>query len=187
MGSVTDKVLHATKNTMLIVRGRSEGDPEPDSELKTIIVPVDGSQLAESVIPHVSALAKGLNLNVTLLRAAPTVEEFSSVTGYERLDGVVGLHFPKYEEMANDAEKNALVYLKKLEDTMRSHGVDSVDHKIVHGAAADIIVNVAQDTPDNLVAMTTHGRSGPARWTMGSVTDRVVRHSGDPVLVVRTA
>ena len=55
------------------------------------------------------------------------------------------------------------------------------------GAAAHVIIDLAQETPDNLVAMTTHGRSGPARWALGSVTDRVVRYSGDPVLVVRTS
>jgi nucleotide-binding universal stress UspA family protein len=187
LGSVTDKVLHATKNPMLIVRGGHEGDPELDFDLKTIIVPVDGSPLAESVIPHVAALAKGLDLKVTLLRAAATVEEFSAATGYQRLDGVVGLHFEKYEDMAKEARKEAVVYLKGLEDTLHEHGVESVDHQIVCGKAANMIIDVAKDTPDNLVAMTTHGRSGPARWTMGSVTDRVVRHSGDPVLVVRAA
>jgi nucleotide-binding universal stress UspA family protein len=185
MGSVTDKVLHSTKNPMLIVRGRQEGDPEPDTNLETIIVPVDGSSLAERVIPHVTALAKGLDLKVTFIRVAATAEELSAVTGYERLEGVVGLHFPSSEEMAKEAETQASGYLQKLEATMREQGVASVDHRIIHGAAAHEIVDLAQETPDNLVAMTTHGRSGPARWVMGSVTDRVVRHSGDPVLVIR--
>jgi len=49
MGSVTDNVLHHTKNSMLIVRGHGKGDPEPDIELETIIVPVDGSRMGEQV------------------------------------------------------------------------------------------------------------------------------------------
>ncbi|MDA1128067.1 MAG: universal stress protein [Chloroflexi bacterium] len=171
---------------MLIVRGNHEGDPEPDADLKTIVVPVDGSPLAESVIPHVTALAKALDLKVTLLRVVPTVEEFSSHTDYQRLDGVVGLHFKTSEDMAKEAADKALVYLKELENTLRKEGVALVDHRLVRGGAANIIIDIAQETPDNLVAMTTHGRSGPARWTLGSVADRVVRHSGDPVLVVRT-
>jgi nucleotide-binding universal stress UspA family protein len=61
-----------------------------------------------------------------------------------------------------------------------------VEQRIIRGPADEVIVDVAPETPDNLVAMTTHGRSGPARWTLGSVTDRVVRHSGDPVLVIKT-
>ncbi len=185
MGSVTDKVLHSIKNPMLIVRGGNEG--EPDTNLETIIVPVDGSSLAEEVIPHVAALAKGLGLKVTLLRVAATAAEFSAHTGYQRLEGEAGIHFPGFEEMAKEAGDQALTYLQKLEETLRGQGVDSVEHQIVHGAAANVIVDVAQETPDNLVAMTTHGRSGPARWAMGSVADKVVRHSGDPVLVVRVA
>jgi len=185
MGSVTDKVLHSIKNPMLIVRGGEEGDPEQDTKLETIIVPVDGSTLAESVIPHVAALAKALGLKVTLLRVAPTAAEFSAQTGYQRLEGEAGIHFPSFEEMATEAGDQALSYLQGLEQKLRDDGVASVDHRIVRGSAANAIVDVAQETPDNLVAMTTHGRSGPARWTMGSVADRVVRHSGDPVLVVR--
>lgn len=185
MGSVTDKVLHSTKNPMLIVRGSEEG--ERDTNLETIIVPVDGSSLSEQVIPDVAALAKAMNLKVTLLRVVPTAEEFSAQTGYERLEGVVGLHFPSFEEMAREAGDQASAYLQGLEETLRGQGVASVDHRIVRGAAAHVIMDVAQETPDSLVAMTTHGRSGPARWALGSVTDRVVRHSGDPVMVVRVA
>ena len=66
---------------------------------------------------------------------------------------------------------------------LRRQGIASIDHKIVPGSAANVIVDL---TLDNEVAMTTHGHSGSGRWTLGSVTDRVVRHSGDPVLVIRT-
>ncbi|MBC8279395.1 MAG: universal stress protein [Chloroflexi bacterium] len=185
MGSVTDNVLHHTKNPMLIVRGRGKGEPEPDSGLETIIVPVDGSGLGEEVLPHVAALATALNLKVTLLRATATAEEFGAVTGYQRVEGTAGLHFQSFEAMAKEIGNQAIDYLKGLEDSLRKQGVDSVDYRIVRGPADEVIVDLALETPDNLVAMTTHGRSGPARWTLGSVTDRVVRHSGDPVLVVR--
>ena len=186
MGSITDNVLHHTKNPMLIVRGKNDGDAELNSNLDMIIVPVDGSPLAEGVLPHVEVLANALNLKVTLLRAAATAEEFSAVTGYRRLDGVSGMHFQNFEEMAHDAGNQATDYLKGLEDTLRKQGVAEVNHRVSHGSAAHVIVEAALETPDNLVAMTTHGRSGAARWTLGSVTDRVVRHSGDPVLVIRT-
>jgi nucleotide-binding universal stress UspA family protein len=186
MGSVTENVLHHTKNSMLIVRGHGKGDPEPDTELETIIVPVDGSKLGEQVLPHVAALASALDLKVTLLRATATLEEFGAVTGYERLEGSEGLHFQSFEDMAKEISSQAVDYLNGLADSLREQGVVTVDQQIVRGPADEVIVDVALETPDNLVAMTTHGRSGPARWTLGSVTDRVVRHSGDPVLVIRT-
>ena len=187
MGSMTDRVLHATKNPMLIVHGRQEGEPEPDTNLETIIVPVDGSSLSEQVIPDVAALAKAMNLKVILLRVVATAEEFSAQTGYQRVEGMLGIHFSSFEEMATEVGDQASAYLQGLEEKLREQGVASVEHRVVRGAAAHVIMDVAQETPDSLVAMTTHGRSGPARWTMGSVTDRVVRHSGDPVLVVRAA
>ena len=96
---------------------------------------------------------------------------------------------PEYEdfqEIAHVAGTQAKNYLEEKQAILRLQGIATVDHRIIDGSAAQVIVDVAQETPNNLVAMTTHGRSGPARWTMGSVTDRVVRHSGDPVLVVRT-
>ena len=187
MGSVTDNVLHHTKNPMLIYRTHQEGDPEPDTKLETIIVPLDGSSHAEQVLPHVAALATAMNLKVTLVRAAATAEQFRAVTGFQQIDGVSGLHFQNFEAMTQVAGNQAADYIKEQEDYLRRQGVASVDHRIVPGSAAHVIVDVALETPDNLVAMTTHGHSGPARWTLGSVTDRVVRHSGDPVLVVRTS
>ncbi|NQW22019.1 MAG: universal stress protein [SAR202 cluster bacterium] len=186
MGSVTDKVLHATKNPMLIVRGRHEGEPELDTNLETIIVPVDGSSLAEMVIPHVAALAKAMNLSVTLLRVATTAEEIITVTGYQGSNGGRNIEFQDFEKMATEARNQALDYLVKLEGSLREQGVAKVNHRMESGPPAQVIVDVAHDTSDNLVAMTTHGRSGPARWTLGSVADRVVRHSGDPVLVIRS-
>jgi nucleotide-binding universal stress UspA family protein len=186
MGSVTDNVLHHTKNPMLIFRTHQEGEPESDTNLETIIVPLDGSPLAEEILPHVAALAMALNLKVTLVRAAATAEQFHAVTGIQRIDGVTGIHFQNFESMTHDAGNQAAEYIKEQEDHLRRQGVTNVDHKILPGSAAHVIVDLALETPDNLVAMTTHGHSGPARWTLGSVTDRVVRHSGDPVLVVRT-
>jgi nucleotide-binding universal stress UspA family protein len=186
LGSVTDNVLRHTKNPMLIDHGHREGEPESDTNLSTIIIPMDGSPMAEEVIPHVAALANALDLEVTLLHASATAEEFGSITGFRRLDGVSGGYFQNFEDMARDARNQAIDYLNGMEDKLRKQGVTTIESRIERGPAADVIVDAALDTPDNLVAMTTHGRSGPARWTLGSVADRVVRHSGEPVLVVRT-
>jgi len=133
----------------------------------------------------VAVLANTLNFKVTLLRAAATANEFSAITGYRKQEGASGMHFQDFEGMARDAGNRAVDYLKGLESTLRKQGVANVDFRISHGSAAHVIVEAATEPPDNLVAMTTHGRSGTARWTLGSVTNRVVRHSGDPVLVIR--
>ena len=88
MGSITDKVLHHTKNAMLIFREHRDGDPEPDTKLETIIVPLDGSPTAEQVLPHVAALALALNLKVTLPNVQRPGPEWPWVVIATRLSGV---------------------------------------------------------------------------------------------------
>lgn len=182
MGSVTDKVLHGSAAAHLIVRAVPEDEKPTDFALNTIIVPVDGSALAEQVLPHVVALAVGLDLKVVVLRCFITMEGFAAFSGF---DGVSSQQADAYGRMAEEATANATGYLNEIAERLRGQGVKDVESQLQHGPPALVIAEVAQKTPDNLVAMTTHGRSGLSRWTMGSVADRVVRHSGDPVLLVR--
>ena len=70
---------------------------------------------------------------------------------------------------------------------MKKLGIDNVSYVAKEGFAADEIISLARKSPDNLIAMCTHGRSGVKRWMLGSVTETVVRHSADPVLVIRAA
>jgi nucleotide-binding universal stress UspA family protein len=82
-----------------------------------------------------------------------------------------------------DAE--ALKYLENQSKWLRQHGVSRVEERLSHGPPAIAVTDFAREMSNNLVAMTTHGRSGVGRWILGSVADRVIRHSGGPVLVVR--
>lgn len=156
MGSVTDKVLHSVKTPMLIIR-TEENDAFLDGSMGHIIVPLDGSALAETILPHAVALAKGLNAKLCLVRVTP---------GHTLRDGA-----------RND--------LKWLADMAREEGVADVESKVLYGTPAEAIVDLTHEYPDSLVAMTTHGRSGMNRWLMGSVADRVVREAAGPVLVLR--
>ncbi len=178
LGSVTDKVLQATASPMLVVRSGDAGNGPAEANLKTAIVPLDGSPLAEQVLPYLTPLAKALGLKVVLVRVIPPE----------------GLHFgykdypAGYSEdfvVEEETEKHATDYLHRISSRLREDGLTSVEGCVLRGNPPEAIVDLAQATPDNLVAMTTHGRSGVGRWVLGSVTDRVVRHSGNPVLVVR--
>ena len=157
MGSVMNKVLHATTNPMLVIRCRDNEMPVDDVELKSVIIPLDGSALAEESLPHVVELSKALGLKAILVRVTP--------------------HY----------EAESLSYLRKIGEDLRFAGVLAVEERLLHGQPAASIVDFALEVEDNLVAMTTHGHSGPGRFLLGSVTDRVVGHSGDPVLVVRSS
>ena len=174
LGSVADKVLHGSPNHMLLVRATEQGKTDGVTALKTIVVPLDGSALAEQVLPHVMDLAKKMALKVILFRAYALP---ASLTGDE---------FGTYmEEMLNQIESDAREYLDTKVAEVKRNGLNDVVSAVKFGYGADEIISVARETPDNLVAMCTHGRSGVKRFAMGSVTDRVVRHCGDPVLIIR--
>lgn len=181
MGSTTDKVLHATSHPLLIVRVRDRPVVGPGViRLNSILVPLDGSTIAEQALPYAGALATALGLNVILLRVTLSAEDYplpaSDFAGYplSRIEGLI--------EMA-DAE--AREYLETVCEKLREQGVDSVEGCVVHGHPGGTIIDMTRQIQDCLVAMTTHGVSGLDRWIRGSVANRVVRHSVDPVLVIR--
>lgn len=176
LGSVTDKVLQATTSPLLIVRSHRPASPAPDATLQAAILPLDGSTLAEKVLPHAVSLARALELKVTLLRVIPPTGQYYIDMAYPPI-----LH----DDLPQQVEQEALDYLLRVEQKLSQEGVPTVQKHLMHGHPATAIVDFAQEVQDNLVAMTTHGRSGLERWVLGSVTDRVVQHSGGPVLVIR--
>ncbi len=77
------------------------------------------------------------------------------------------------------------IYLAAKTEEMKQKGLNKVSFTAKQGLEADEIIATARETLDTLIAMCTHGRTGVQRWMLGSVTETVVRHSDDPVLVVR--
>ena len=89
------------------------------------------------------------------------------------------------QQVWDEISKEAQEYLEEKVRELRKDGVERVSSVSVEGFAAEKIIDFARQRPDSLVTMCTHGRTGVGRFVLGSVTDRVVRHGGDPVLVVR--
>jgi nucleotide-binding universal stress UspA family protein len=89
------------------------------------------------------------------------------------------------EELISAMRDEAVAYLEKKAQALKQLGTEKVSTIAEYGFAADEIISLARKIPDNLIAMCTHGRSGVKGWVLGSVTETVVRHSGDPVLVIR--
>lgn len=175
IGSVTDKVLQAARNPLFIVRARVEGTFGAETGFNQVIVPLDGSLMAEKVLPHVVELSKSLGVAAILVRAIPTEESYSRYLQYS-----VGA----FENFSLAPETRAEDYLKGVADKLVQHGVSCVEQSLLYGDPAKVILGFASRTSSSLVALTTHGRAGVSRWVLGSVTDRVVRHSEFPVLVI---
>ncbi|SRR5450756_761138 len=140
-----------------------------------IVVPLDGSSLAEAVLDHVRALAACMGSEIVLL----------SVLGYPHYDYLI-----TDPEMAASLraslETDACAYLSAVAARLQADGLKvSAEVITVSGPVADAIIDFAKEKHAELIAMSTHGRTGPARWFLGSVADRVVRGAGMPVLMVR--
>jgi len=175
LGSVADKVLHAATNHLLFVRATEEIKKTEAVSLKRVVVPLDGSGLAEMVIPHALELARKMDLEVVLLRAYALPTPVYSAEDYA----------PDLGELWEQIKKEAQEYLAEKVNQLHKEGLRKVSTVLLEGYAADKIIDLGRERAESLVAMCTHGRTGVGRWVMGSVTDRVVRHSGDPVLVIR--
>lgn len=177
LGSVAEKVIQSATSHIFLVRANEPKAVE--ASLKTVIVPLDGSPLAEEVLPYVSDMAKKMDLEVLLVRVFTLPVLLYGGEDYYATDLTEILEVAKNEAKRYLEEKVAR--LKIVE------GLNRVSSIYLEGESAGQIVDLARKTPDNFIAMSTHGRSGVGRLVLGSVTSRVVRHSGDPVLVVRAS
>jgi nucleotide-binding universal stress UspA family protein len=175
LGSVAEKVLRGTTNPLFLVRAAA-AKASPQRIINSIVVPLDGSSLAEQILPTVSIWAQALDVEVTLIRAF----EFPASAYYGS-----EFYLPDYDAFREKARKEAAVYLKEKADSLIGAGVRTVSTRTIEGPAADEIISYARTEPRAVIAMSTHGRSGVQRWILGSVTEKVVRHGDDPVLVVR--
>ena len=133
-----------------------------------ILVPLDGSTCAENIIPKVEELAAVKKAGVCLLRVA-LAHTFPGVDQTDAQVKVVG---------------EAKEYLQGLEEHLKAKGLD-VDTHVRYGADVTEILDHAAQKEIDLIAMSTHGRSGLKRWFFGSVAERVLRHSPKPVFLVR--
>jgi nucleotide-binding universal stress UspA family protein len=174
LGSIADNILHGAANHVLLVRATDQGKTDGEAVLKTVVVPLDGSPLSERVLPDVAELAKKIKLAVVLVRA------------YALPPSVSGDDFGLYSaDLLDQLESEAKDYLAGKVKDLKTKGLEDVSSVVQIGYGAEEIITLARNTPDNFIAMCTHGRTGVKRWVFGSVTERVVRHSGDPVLIIR--
>jgi len=161
---------------------------------KKILVPLDGSKLAESALPHVEELAKGCDTEEVIL-----VSVTERVQGYRVLEGSgqpipgptggwMASGQPLGQRLVPEAfgkkEKQAQRYLDRVAKKMSAKGMN-VSTEVLLWKPAEAIVGYANQLGCDLIVMASHGRSGPSRWAFGSVTDKVLRSSCIPVLMIR--
>ncbi|MEK7281266.1 MAG: universal stress protein, partial [Chloroflexota bacterium] len=142
---------------------------------KAILVPLDGSEAGEAALPYAEALARAMNKEIILLQVLEAVVFAGDLSG----------EVAAYSEHLVQAQwKAAEDYLSNLAKRLRRKKVAS-RYQILLGAPANEIARTASEQGVDLIAISTHGRSGIARWALGSVTERIVATVDIPVLIVR--
>ena len=144
---------------------------------KKILVPLDGSKLAEVVLPHVEQLAWELGSLVILLRVVRPPRSGD----YPWQEEMMALNRERESVFKREAE----TYLAARRGALRTKKIDVNTRVVVSEAVADIILDFAEQEGVELIAMSTHGRSGLSRWVYGSVADKVLQGASCPILLIR--
>lgn len=142
---------------------------------KKILAPLDGSELSECGLSHVKAIAGGCSVPEVVLLMVYEPLPRSQLAAYTPSDF--------FEKAAKDAHDYAVEYMGKKASELKASGINVVI-ATDEGNPAEQILEYAKQKGVDLIIMSTHGRSGVARWAMGSVADKVIRHSTVPVLTV---
>jgi nucleotide-binding universal stress UspA family protein len=147
---------------------------------KKVLVPLDGSKLAECVLPHVESLATcSPGAEVVLVSVT------ERITGFRIMDDAsqpLGERFAP--EAVGKQEKAARKYLDGIAKDLKAKGI-KVLTEVLLGKPAEEIAIFATNQGCDLIVMASHGRSGPSRWTHGSVAEKVFRANCAPLLMVR--
>ncbi len=179
-GSVADRVARSATVPVMIVRPEGdEGAGRPHVDMRRVVVPLDGSELAARAVPVAARLAKQLNVPIVLVNVVDTARAVSPLfaAGEAYSEGYFG-------EIQTELRQEADRVLEEASASLKDTGL-SVTSQVLDGAPADALLGLTQ--PSDVVVLTSHGRSGVRRWLLGSVSEKLVRQSVAPVVLVRSA
>jgi len=149
-----------------------------------ILVTLDGSLLAEQVLPHVQALVEcQSDVHVYLLSIAQLVD-YAATSAMAYPSSMLPSRTVDEDTERRRIESDLRDYLRGIEHQLTREGV-TVSSEVRFGRPAEEVISFVNDLKIDLIAMSTHGRSGLARWAYGSVADRVLHSARCPVLLVR--
>ena len=171
LGSVTDRVAHSSAIPLLIVSPIESGITEPISRL---IVGLDGSDVSEAALDPARDLASLLKVPMLLLRATAGAARMAAYGS----EPYFASAYP-YAERDEEARE----YLDAIATRQRELGAE-VETRVGPGLANSEIQMASTERPGSLIVVATRGQSGLTRWVLGSVTDRIIRSSEGPTLVI---
>lgn len=176
LGSVADELIRHSHVPILLLRPHEEPAAPPPTITK-IVIPLDGSALAEQILVPAQQLGHLFNVEYTLIQVVDAMVLNSSP---------LMVRSPAYEYDVLHVRKQAAEhYLDTVAARLRAEGQRVTTRVLVDSQPAAAILHEAGDQPQTLVALATHGRSGVTRMLVGSVADKVLRGANTPVLLYR--
>lgn len=180
-GSVADRVVRLSPVPVLVLRTPEDEAPE-DPPVRRIIVPLDGSDLAEHALPVAIDVARTLAAPVHVVRAVDPAANLPVTRGAFGM--APSITSEAMEQIWSDAESEAKDTVTKGIAALQAAGIEA-SGSVLHGSPFFAISEIA--LPDDLLILTSHGRGGVRRWLLGSVAEKLVREAPAPVLLVPAA
>jgi len=178
LGSVAEKIVRTARQPVALIRAKgARPDVREKGMLKKALVPLDGSKESEASIPYIEELASKLKAEVVLFQVLEP-------TRYVYAGGAGAAKTPYTEKEMAPLKASAGDYLKKVAGGLEGKGI-TTRYEVRVGTAAEEIIKLADELYVDMVAMSTHGRSGISRWAFGSVADKVLHAGNTPLLLVR--
>jgi nucleotide-binding universal stress UspA family protein len=177
-GSVADRVARTAPVPILILRAPDK-DADHGVVVSRLVVPLDGSQIAERALPVASALARQFDAPVHVVRAVDAASSLPITPGFLEVAPAVTAEVT--DRIWQEAESEARSTVTAAVSRLRAEGVDA-SGGIVNGSPFFAISEATQ--PGDLLVLTSHGRGGVQRWLLGSVAEKLVREADAPVLLV---
>lgn len=175
LGSVADRVIHIAQQPILLVRNR---DTLPkQSRIQRILVPIDGSPRSEEALAQAKMIAREQDAALFVVRVVEPLSSWQEAVLAEGGYSVANVTKERWQE--------AETYLEQLCKQLQDEGLHANGH-LYHGAASNMILEILEQEPIDLIVMSTHGLSGYSRWVYGSVAGKVLHNAPCPLLLVRS-
>jgi nucleotide-binding universal stress UspA family protein len=173
MGSVAEGLIRAGSMPVLVIHAEEAAEVGPPLHIEHVLIPLDGSELSESIIAPAVELASACDARITLLHVLPT--------RHPNPGGMV----PALPEQWTQALEEGETYLEAVADRIRSRGLRVDTMVMAHPKPAEAIHEVAEEAGTDLLAIATHGYTGVRRILFGSVAEQVLRSCHIPMLIRR--
>jgi nucleotide-binding universal stress UspA family protein len=186
LGSVADDLVRETPLPVLLVRPQEgKADFQRESQLKSIVVPLDGSPLAEQVLEPALAVGKLFDAALTLVRVDRPVVRPTYLPEGSSILGLTHSVLEQVQELQHRAQEESQKYLEGVAAKLAARGFRVHTRVVIDEQPAAGILLEAQARHADLIALETHGRRGLSRLIRGSVADKIVRSGIVPVLLHR--